>query len=217
MIQFEEALKIVLSNTLPIPGTELVHLPEAHGRVLAESIFSDMDMPPFDKSAVDGYAYRSADHGKRLRVLETIRAGEAPGLKISEGCCSKIMTGAKLPQGADTIVMVEEVIGEEVMTEEKAEEMAAAGTTGENTVRVRDDDNKYISFKKEYLQKSPAEIKGANICLKGEDIKKGKLLLEKGSLITPFEVALLALAGYPRVPVVQKLKVGIITTGEELI
>lgn len=193
MIQFEEALEIVLSNTLPAPATELVFLEEAHGRVLAESIFSDMDMPPFDKSAVDGYAYRSADHGKKLRVQETIRAGEAPGLKVAEGCCNKIMTGAKLPRGADTIVMVED------------------------TLAGRDDQNEFITFREDSLRKSPRDIKGANICFKGEDIKKGKLLLEKGSLITPYEVALLALAGYPRIPVVQRFKVGIITTGEELV
>lgn len=108
MIPFEEALQIVLS--VPVEyQTERIGLENAAGRILAEEIRADMDMPPFDKSAVDGYACRLADAvaGRQLEVMETVAAGRLPGHTVSEGRCSKIMTGAMLPPGAECVVMVE--------------------------------------------------------------------------------------------------------------
>ena len=81
---------------------------EACGRVLSEDIFSDTSMPPFDKSAVDGYACRMDDLKKNLEVMETIAAGSVPKLPIGPGTCSKIMTGAMIPAGADCVIMVED-------------------------------------------------------------------------------------------------------------
>ncbi len=106
MISFEKALETVLSEVRKT-GTERVNFNEALYRVLAEDVYSDIDMPPFDKAAVDGYACRMEDLDKDLEVLEVIAAGEIPSKTIKPGQCSKIMTGAMVPEGADTMLMVE--------------------------------------------------------------------------------------------------------------
>lgn len=106
MIPFEKALKIVLQNARPV-GAATIPLPQALGRVLAEDVRSDMDMPPFNKSAMDGYACRRCDLDNDLQVIETIAAGQFPQNVISQNQCAKIMTGAPVPEGADCIVMVE--------------------------------------------------------------------------------------------------------------
>ena len=108
MISFEEALKIVENAAFRIE-TERVDFSHALNRVLAKDIRSDIEMPPFDKSAVDGYACKKEDLADILEVLEIIPAGKAPTKLIGSKQCSKIMTGAPVPQGADTIIMVEDV------------------------------------------------------------------------------------------------------------
>jgi len=108
MVLFEKALEIVLGQDFK-QETERVPFQEALHRVLAEDIFADMDMPPFDKSAVDGYACRIADIASApLTMIETIPAGKIPKKPVGPGQCSKIMTGAMLPEGADCVVMVED-------------------------------------------------------------------------------------------------------------
>jgi molybdopterin molybdotransferase len=106
MIPFEEALGIVMESALRL-NREMVPLEDACGRILYEDIYSDIDMPPFDKSAMDGYACRSCDLDRPLKVVETIAAGCSPLKIIGEGECAKIMTGAAVPDGADCVVMVE--------------------------------------------------------------------------------------------------------------
>jgi molybdopterin molybdotransferase len=108
MILFEEALEIISKSAVHL-APEKVKLEECLGRVLAADVFSDMDMPPFNKSAVDGYACRRDDLKMELKVLETIPAGKSPAKYINTGECSKLMTGGMLPEGADTIIMVEDV------------------------------------------------------------------------------------------------------------
>lgn len=110
MIEFEEALSIILKNTDIIP-TEEVPVDESMGRVLKEDAYSGIEMPPFDKSAVDGYAVKASDVKRvpaRLRCLGLIQAGEAFGRRLARGECVKIMTGAPMPKGADSVVMVED-------------------------------------------------------------------------------------------------------------
>jgi molybdopterin molybdotransferase len=106
MITFEEAIAIVEGEAKLLP-VEPVDISECNGRVLAEDVFSDMDMPPFDKSAVDGFACRRKDIENTLRIIETIAAGQVPELEIGFNECSRIMTGAMLPKGADVVLMVE--------------------------------------------------------------------------------------------------------------
>lgn len=107
MISFAEAYSIVTTN-LPQMPTETVDIQVSQGRVLAADISSDMDMPPFDKAAVDGFACRMADLDQPLRLIEVIAAGKVPEKEVKPNCCSKIMTGAMVPQGADCVVMIEQ-------------------------------------------------------------------------------------------------------------
>lgn len=103
---------------------EQVPFREALGRVLAAPVRSDMDMPPWDKSAVDGFACHRADLGSDLTVLETVPAGVMPSMKVIPGSCSRIMTGAAIPEGADYVFMLEE---SEVCAEGKVRFTGKAG------------------------------------------------------------------------------------------
>ena len=107
MISFEEAYRIVMNHVAVFPS-ERVNILDSLGRILAEDIFSDIDMPPFNKSAVDGFACRKTDLGHDLEVIETIPAGKTPEFIVSKGKCSRIMTGAMLPEGSDFVIMVED-------------------------------------------------------------------------------------------------------------
>lgn len=109
MISLASAINTVLEHSKAIPKMEMVPLWESLGRVLASDITSDINMPPFDKSAVDGYACRKSDLQRDLRLIEVIPAGQMPTKEVVEGACSKIMTGAPIPKGADCVIMVEEV------------------------------------------------------------------------------------------------------------
>lgn len=181
MILFEEALDIITKSASPLT-TEKIRLENSLGRVLSVDVFSDMDMPPFDKSAVDGYACRRADLEKELKVLETIPAGKVPSKFIDAGCCSKLMTGGMLPKGADTVIMVEDV-----------------EVTGTDTIRF------------------VASRTSSNYCITAEDITKGEKVLDKGTLIRAQEIAILASVGCANPEVYKQPKVGIISTGDELV
>lgn len=181
MITFEEALGIVaLSATRN--GSERIGLEEATGRILAEDVFSDMDMPPFDKSAVDGYACRREDLDGELSIIEVIPAGKMPEKRIDQGQCSKLMTGGVVPPGADTVIMVEDI-----------------EFSGENQIRIK------------------AESTSANIAYRGEDINRGALVLEKGLLLSPRHIAILASVGNTEPLVSRRPRVAVISTGDELV
>lgn len=107
MITFEEAFKIV-TGTVFRTGKEQVGFNDSLGRVLAVPVKSDMDMPPWDKSTVDGFACRHNDLVNELTVIETVAAGVMPAMEVIPGTCSRIMTGAAVPRGADYIFMLEE-------------------------------------------------------------------------------------------------------------
>ncbi len=113
MVSFNEALMILKEAVLKLPA-EHVMLEEAMHRVLAQDVISDMDMPPFDKSAMDGFACRREDLGNNLEILETIKAGDVSAVVIGENQCARIMTGGRVPQGSDCVIMVEqtEMVGE---------------------------------------------------------------------------------------------------------
>lgn len=108
MITYEEAASRVQRAVWRLPA-ETVSLADALGRVLAAEVRSDVDMPPFNKSSMDGYACRAADAFAPLRVLEHIPAGSVPTMPLTPGTCSKIMTGAPVPEGADCVLVVEQV------------------------------------------------------------------------------------------------------------
>ncbi len=163
-------------------GAEAIPLHNASGRVLSQDVVSDMDMPPFNKSAVDGYACRMSDIANPLQLIETIAAGCVPLKSLSANQCSKIMTGAMLPQGADCVLMVEDTII---------------------------DEHNNIRFQK------PSSYH--NICFQAEDVKLGTQVLSAGTLIRPEHIAVLASVGCSQPFVAIKPKVGIISTGDELV
>jgi molybdopterin molybdotransferase len=181
MITFEEAHRITCGN-VRLTGSENVRLDKALHRILAEDIRSDTDLPPFNKSAVDGFACKKEDLGKELLVIESIPAGKQPLKKIHTGQCARIMTGAMVPEGAECVVMVEDT---ETIPGEK----------------IR------------HLKESSA----INICFKGEDVKSGTVVLEKGTILEPQHMAVLASVGVPAPNVSVQPRIGIISTGDELV
>jgi molybdopterin molybdotransferase len=107
MIEFGEAFETVINSAF-FTGTEEVSFSGSTCRVLAGDITSDIDLPPFNKSAVDGFACRKSDLGTDLEILETIAAGRMPSKTVNRGQCSRIMTGAAVPEGCDVVFMVED-------------------------------------------------------------------------------------------------------------
>jgi len=181
MISFQEAYDIVL-HASGLNGTERVELADAAGRILAEPVVADMDMPPFDKSAVDGFACLRSDISEPLKVIEVVAAGKKPLKTIGKGQCSQIMTGAIVPEPADTVLMVE------------------------HTEWI---DSEHIRF--------TGEKTANNICYQAEDVARNQVVLEKGTLLRPQEIAVLATFGYARPWVFKKPLVGVISTGDELV
>ena len=189
MLEIDEAQQIVLRTVRRMPVVE-APLRDALGLVLAEDVAADADAPPFDKSAMDGFAVRAADLAElpaTLQVIETIPAGRMPQREVGAGQVSRIMTGAPIPDGADTVVMVEHT--------EAVEPDAGAE-------RVR-------------IDRAPKQ--GANICRQGEDIRRGTPALLAGTHIRPAEIALLAALGAARPKVYRRPTVAVLATGDELV
>src|ERR1700730_16127239 len=111
MLSVAQALEIVLRHAKPLPPVTAPLTPVALGLVLAEDVASDLDMPPFDKAMMDGFAVRSSDlcdgHAA-LTIIEEIPDGKTPTVAVKAGQASRIMTGAPLPAGADAVVMIEQ-------------------------------------------------------------------------------------------------------------
>ncbi len=180
MIPVEEAEKILNKITYRLE-TEEVALMDSLGRVLGQDIVSGISMPPFDKSAMDGYAVSSSDNSKKFKIVEVIAAGDVPQKSVGKGQCSKIMTGAMLPPGTDRVIKKE-------VTEEKDGYMYLTG-----------------------------EDNNINICFLGEDVRPGDVVLRAGHLIRPPEVGIIASMGLSAFQVYKKPRVGIVTTGSEIV
>ena len=184
----EAALEIIL-NSVSSLGMEQVALRDSFGRVLAEDVIADDYLPPFDNSAMDGYAViaentQGAGNGnpRKLRVIAEQPAGKVSAPPVTLGNAVRIMTGAPMPAGADAVVVVEH-------TESKDEEVFIYCET-------------------------PV---GANVRRLGEDVKPGQLVLENGEKIGPAHMGMLASLGRVQVAVSKKPRVAIITTGDELV
>ncbi|MFC1586223.1 gephyrin-like molybdotransferase Glp [Fibrobacterota bacterium] len=134
MITFEEAKEITLRAAKRLPA-EKVPLQESRGRILAEDIHSDLDLPVQDLSAMDGFACRRSDLGAPLEIIETIPAGSMPKKSVGPGQCSRIMTGAAVPRGADLVVMYEH-------TREENGMVTAEQKSGKTNIRRRAEDIK---------------------------------------------------------------------------
>jgi molybdopterin molybdotransferase len=186
-ISLEEAQALVLDRCVPVEA-EAAPLAAAHGRVLAADVLAAADVPPFDRSPYDGYAFMAADSVDAsrdkpltLKVVEEIPAGSVPGRKIVSGTAAKILTGAPIPEGADAVVMYE-------VTE-----------FTESSVTIF----------------SPA-YPGMDVVQAGEDVRRGVRLAERGDLIDPALAGALAAQGFSELTVFRKPKAGIISTGSEL-
>lgn len=188
LLSIEEAQEFILAQVRPLPA-ERVPILDALGRVLAEDIYAEMDIPPLSNSAMDGYALRaedtraaSPDQPARLRIIYDLPAGYTTDVAVTPGTAIRIMTGAPIPAGADTVVPFEE------------------------TRREGD----WVLIPK--LHK-----RGQNIRLAGEDVQRGALILERGTRLRPQEVGMLAALGHPHVLVSRRPRVGILATGDEVI
>ena len=187
---YKEALDVIerFFPSKPV-GVEEIPLTEAYGRVIAEDATSLMDIPPSDRSVVDGYAVRSSDvyHAEEsnpiiLKFGGSVKIGELPKVSVYEGYAVEIVTGAFMPEGADSVVMVE-------YTERRGDEV---------------------------LVYRPVTV-GENVMKRGADIKNGEVLVGKGTVLTPFEIGALSAVGRKTVKVYRKPKVAIISTGPELV
>ncbi len=181
MILPEEAQHIIQLQKTDCPA-ETCSLSLALNRVLATDIYADMAMPPFDKSAMDGFACRKADLPGPLRIIETIAAGVAPQFAINPGECTRLMTGCKIPEGADCVIKVEETISP---------------------------DADHILF--------AAEKTASNICLLGEDFMLNDKVLNQGTRLKPWHIAILASVGCTDPLVYKAFRCGILATGDELV
>ncbi len=185
MLSYTEAQNIIQSHSRSF-GIETVPIDEALGRVIAEDIFADRDYPPFNRSAMDGYALRVEDLQagmKDFKVVDVIYAGGTTDKIISAGECYKIMTGASVPLAADIVIRRED-------TEEK-----------ESFVSILIDDIRPFQ----------------NIARKGEDLKKGDLVIDKSLRCTASLIGLLASVGMGEILVKALPTVAIITTGNEVV
>lgn len=188
LIQLNDALNLSLEAVRPVSRTEKIDIIDSPGRVAAEDVVSSMSVPPFSRSAMDGYAVRAKDtfgasklRPVRLKVIEAVYAGSVPRASVVKGRCSEIATGAMLPKGADAVVMVE------------------------NTEK----DGDRISV-------TEAAHPGQHVSKKGEDIAPGVKIVSKGELLNPSKVGALAAIGRARVKVYARPRVAVIPTGNEI-
>jgi molybdopterin molybdotransferase len=188
-VPLQEALSLMLATAVPTERVERSAIRAAMDRVLAADVMSKVDVPPFDRAAMDGYAVVAEDtfgagrsEPKRLQCVATAYTGDTSFLSLTRGECIEIATGAPLPRGADAVVMVEET------------------QKSETDVRI---------FTPVYP--------GQHVGRRGADIAAGEIILRTGSVINPSRIGAIAGAGILDVPVFAKPRVAIVSTGNEIV
>ncbi len=188
LLSREEALKIILENIQPMERVEQVRIEDAASRVLAITAVAGFNVPPFDRSSMDGYAVRAEDtYGAsafspmRLRIKGVQHAGEIFEGMIEQGECVQVATGCPVPKGSDAVVMVE-----------------------------------YTKLDGEHVEIQRPAYPGANISPEGEDIKTGETVVKAGEVLTPAKVGALAALNVENVQVYEKPSVAIYSTGSEI-
>lgn len=181
--------KKIISSCLIKPSTEDIDLEKAYGRVNAVEVHSKFDSPPFNRSAMDGYAVMAEDtfghsvnNPTQLIVVDSIIAGAQSKVKLKKGEAIQIATGAPLPDGANAVVMEEHTYLEEGL-----------------------------------IQVETSVFPGENVSPACEDFHKGDLVLDKGKILNPPELSIVASAGFDHATVFKKPKIGVIITGSELV
>ncbi len=198
MIPVADAIRIVREQTIPLPS-ELVPLAQARGRFLAQDIVADSDLPPFDRSQMDGYALRAGDVQNvpvKLKIVGESAAGRGWHHELKPGEAVRIMTGAPVPPGADSVQQVE-------LTREFGE-----GTVGQGDAEDGKDGEVEIL---------EVVALGRSIVTRGNEIKAGETLLRAGEEITAATMAVLASFGYAQVKVGRRPRVAVLATGSELV
>ena len=189
LLTLEEAKKVIHQHFKPKPlGVEEIPLLEAWNRVLAEDVTAKMDIPPFSRSTVDGYAVKAedtfgAEENKpvKLKVCGTVNVGEMPKIIVKKGTAAEIVTGAPIPEGADAVLMFEH-------TERKGDEL--------------------------YVYNAVA--KNENVMKAGADIRKGETVLKTGQILGSREIGVLASIGMAKAKVYIVPKVAVLSTGNEI-
>jgi molybdopterin molybdotransferase len=187
MLSVSEAQAIIRDRAKPLPAVATLLAPDCLGLVLAEDIAADVDMPPFDKALMDGYAVRVEDleEGRAiLQVVDEVTAGQMPRCPVSRGRAVRIMTGAPVPEGAEAVVIVE---------------------------RTRPLDEKSV-----LIEDRPAKV-GQNILCRGKEMRQGEVILSRGTVLRPQELALLASVGRPWVNAHPRPVAAVLPTGDELV
>ena len=195
MISVEEAREKILENFFVL-NSESISILDSLGLVVAEDVISPLNIPPFNNSAMDGYAVIASDtelasdeHVVNLKILETIKAGSVPSLKVIKGSASRIMTGAPIPEGADSIIPFED--------------------TTELDWNINSDKS-FVGIK------IPGDV-GANFRQLGKDLSVGEIVVEKFSTLTPSLIGLLASVGFEKINIIRKPVISILSTGDELV
>ena len=196
MILISKAFKIIKAKTFVL-GTEYVDLASIVGRVLAENIIADTDLPPFDRSQMDGFAVIAKDTAKapvELKIVGESSAGRGWHHKLKSGEAVRIMTGAPVPKGADAVQKVE-------LTSEGGVQSAPGWDSGtDDLITILE----------------PTE-KGRFIIRKGLEVRKGAQIFSKGEVVKTNMIAALAAFGYSKVKVAQRPKIAIMGTGSEIV
>ena len=191
MISIDQALSLVLEHAA-LKTAARAAVADALDLVLAEDVTSDVDCPPHDKAMVDGYAVVAADLASgsaELAVLEEVTAGELPAKIVTPGSATRIMTGAPIPEGADAVVMIERT------------EFSGAGDGSPPVVRIRD-----------------VQVRAdQHIMSAGSSVRRGEVVLTRGSRIRPIEVGLLSEVGRAHVSAYVRPRVSVLATGDELV
>jgi molybdopterin molybdotransferase len=192
----EDAFARIMSCFSPL-GSEEKPLAECLGQVLAEEVRSPLDLPPLPNSGMDGYAVRQADirgasaeHPRRLNVIGVVAAGQVSSQTVAPGTAIRIMTGAPIPAGADTVVPFEET--DEVQRRAQGQPLDRIGVQASLPL-------------------------GSNLRPAGEDVRRGQLVLEAGTVVRPAEVGVLASLGLSTARVIRRPVVSILSTGDELV
>jgi molybdenum cofactor synthesis domain-containing protein len=189
LLTLEETRKVINQHFKPKPlGMEEIPLLEACNRVLAENVTAQMDIPPFNRSTVDGYAVKAedtfgAEENKpiKLKVCGMVNVGEMPKLTVKKGTTAEIVTGAPIPEGADAVLMLEH-------TQRKGDELHVYN----------------------------AVTKNENVMKAGADIKKGETLLKAGQILGSHEIGVLASIGMAKAKVYITPRVAVLSTGNEI-
>ena len=186
----QEVPALIQNEFSPVAEPEIVALSAAMGRVLAEDIAASEYVPDFDRSTVDGFAVRAGDTfgctdaiPAILPLQSTVLMGEGADYPLNPGECVAVPTGGAVPQGADSVVMLE-------YTE----------AYGDGTIGI-----------------SKPAAPGMNLIFRGDDVYPGKVILQKGRVLSSADIGALAAIGRVQIPVVKKLTVGVISTGDELV